>query len=74
MKKKLTEMHGQIGLVDADLLEKLKMTTYQELFELLTAYQNAKERRSIQAALSEYGERIMAVTEKFQKYVASQIE
>ena len=42
MRKKLQEVHGATSQVDSQLIEQLKVTSFQELYELLQEYQSTK--------------------------------
>lgn len=44
------------------------------LYELLEEYEHAKTKKSLKEALDLYGEKIMAVAENYQKYIAFELE
>lgn len=78
MQKRYQQLHaGESGdaeganELDSSLYETLRAQTFQRLYELLREYQQLKEKKSINAALEAYGEKLMAVAETYQTQVAS---
>lgn len=50
-------------------ISQLKNDAFQMLFDLLKKYQTAKDTRCVQDALNAYGQKIMCVAEKYQKFL-----
>lgn len=50
-------------------ISQLKNDAFQMLFDLLRKYQTAKDTRCVQDALNLYGQKIMCVAEKYQKFL-----
>lgn len=57
------------GEVNAIFISQLKNDAFQMLFDLLKKYQTAKDTRCVQDALNLYGQKIMCVAEKYQKFL-----
>ena len=57
------------GEVDSVFISQLKNDAFQMLFDLLKKYQTAKDTRCVQDALTMYGQKIMCVAEKYQKFL-----
>lgn len=62
-------LRNENGEVNSIFISQLKNDAFQMLFDLLRKYQTAKDTRCVQDALSLYGQKIMCVAEKYQKFL-----
>ena len=62
-------LRNENGEVNSIFISQLKNDAFQMLFDLLRKYQSAKDTRCVQDALTLYGQKIMCVAEKYQKFL-----